>query len=92
MIEIIIISVLSLLVVVLGFTTFNLLRKTEKYEDLAKYYADLFIQMDSFIELSNKRIQEIDEKGSFRSDDEIGWFFEQIKYIQEVFNKFKENL
>lgn len=92
MIEIIIISVLSLLVVVLGFTTFNLLNKTEKYEDLAKYYADLFIQMDSFIELSNKRIQEIDEKGSFRSDDEIGWFFEQIKYIQEVFNKFKENL
>ena len=92
MIEIIIISVLSLLVVVLGFTTFNLLNKTEKYEDLAKYYAELFIQIDSFIELSNKRIQEIDEKGSFRSDDEIGWFFEQIKYIQEVFNKFKENL
>ena len=53
---------------------------------------DMLEQMDSFIEMSNKRIQEIDEKGLFKSDDEIGWFFEQIKYIQEVFNKFKENL
>jgi hypothetical protein len=28
-----IISILSILVVVLGFTTFNLLRKVERYED-----------------------------------------------------------
>lgn len=88
----ILLIIISILFIISIYIVINLLRKTEKYEDLAKYYADLFIQMDSFIELSNKRIQEIDEKGSFRSDDEIGWFFEQIKYIQEVFNKFKENL
>ena len=88
----ILLIIISILFIISIYIVINLLRKTEKYEDLAKYYADLFVQMDSFIELSNKRIQEIDEKGSFRSDDEIGWFFEQIKYIQEVFNKFKENL
>lgn len=88
----ILLIIISILFIISIYIVINLLRKTEKYEDLAKYYADLFIQMDSFIEMSNKRIQEIDEKGLFKSDDEIGWFFEQIKYIQEVFNKFKENL
>ncbi len=88
----ILLIIISILFIISIYIVINLLRKTEKYEDLAKYYADLFVQMDSFIEMSNKRIQEIDEKGLFKSDDEIGWFFEQIKYIQEVFNKFKENL
>ena len=34
MIETIIISILSVLVVILGFTTFNLLRKNERQEDI----------------------------------------------------------
>ena len=38
MIEIILLSVLSVLVVILGFTTFNLLRKNEKQEDILAEY------------------------------------------------------
>jgi len=38
MIETIVISVLGVLVVVLGFTTFNLLRKNEKQEDILAGY------------------------------------------------------
>lgn len=87
-----IISILILLVVVLGFTTFNILRKYEKLEDVSKLYADLFIQLKSIINESNNRLQEIDEKGSFKSDDEIGWFFEQVKHIQDSLNNFNETI
>ena len=38
MIEIVSISVLSVLVVIFGFTTFNLLRKNEKQEDILAEY------------------------------------------------------
>ena len=92
MIEIIAISILSLLVVIFGFTTFNLLFKNEKMEDLNRYYADLFIQFKEIIKVSDERLHEIDVKGSFRSDDEIGWFFEQVRHIQGVLNEFKDNL
>ena len=92
MIEIILISILSLLVVILGYTTFNLLKKNEKMEDLNKYYVDLFIQFQRVIKTSEERLAEIDTRGAFSSDDEIGWFFKQVKHIQEVMNVFKDNL
>ncbi len=31
---------------------------------------------------------EVDTKGSFKSDDEVGFFFEQIKTIQAALNAF----
>ena len=44
-----IISILSLLVVVLGFTTFNLLRKTERYEDELNKRQDAIISYQEYI-------------------------------------------
>jgi hypothetical protein len=46
-------------------------------------------QLSKIIEHSDERLQKIDSKGTFQSDDEIGWFFEQIKVIQERLNNFK---
>jgi hypothetical protein len=40
------------------------------------------------IELSDKKMMEVDAKGSFKSDDEVGFFFEQIKTIQTALNSF----
>ena len=57
----IIITILILLVVIFGYTTFNLLRKNE------------------------------DEKEVFKSDDEIGWFFNEIKIIQNDLSQFRQN-
>ena len=39
--------------------------------------------------MSEDRLKQVDEKGMFKSDDEIGWFFEQIKVIQDGISKFK---
>jgi hypothetical protein len=85
---IITVILLSLLVVILGFTTFNLLRKNEAQEDILASYMTYLNKISDIIEVSNKKIKEIDSRGSFESDDEIGWFFKNIKMIQEVLNQF----
>ena len=88
---IIIISILSLLVVIFMYTSWNLLRKFEKQEDIITQYDDYITEFSKQIELSDKRLKEIDTKEIFKSDDEIGWFFEQIKVIQDGISRFKIN-
>lgn len=84
--------ILSLLVVILGYTTINLLRKNEKAEDIITSYIDFYGKLSSQIEKSQKKLKEIDQKGTFEGDDEIGWFFNEVKKIQNNISKFKPNL
>jgi len=86
---IVLITFLIIAVLVLGYTTFNLLRKNEKQEDILAQYLLYMDQLSKIIEHSDARLKKIDHKGTFESDDEIGWFFEQIKVIQERLNNFK---
>ena len=85
----IIIGVLGLLVVIFGYTTFNLLRKNEKAEDIIVSQNTFIRGISSQIENSEKRLNEIDEKGTFQGDDEIGWFFNEIKILQNDLSRFK---
>lgn len=80
--------ILSLLVVILGFTTFNLLRKNEKQEDILTGYMTYLNKISDYIEVTDKRLKELDQKETFKSDDEVGFFFEQLKNIQSVLNSF----
>mgnify|MGYP003651394024 FL=1 len=89
MIEAIIISTIGVLVVILGFTTFNLLHKNEKQEDILIGYLDYLDKMSKVIEASDKKLKEIDQSGAFKSDDEVGQFFDSIKEIQNILNDFK---
>ena len=89
MIEIIVISILGILVVVLGFTTFNLLRKNEKQEDILSGYMKYLDEVSKTIEFSDEKMQKIDSKGIFKSDDEIGFMYEQIKEIQKILSNFR---
>ena len=89
MIETIVISVLGVLVVVLGFTTFNLLRKNEKQEDILAGYITYLDQLSRIIEVSDEKLKKIDERGIFKSDDEIGFMYEQIKELQRILSNFR---
>jgi len=89
MIETIIISSLSVLVVILGFTTFNLMRKNEKQEDILAEYLTYLDQLSKTIDASDKKLKEIDRAGTFKSDDEVGQFFDSIQKIQDILNDFK---
>ena len=86
---IIIIILLSVLILVLIFTNYNLLRKNEKCEDIIKSFESFMVNFSNVIKFSEKKLQEIDHKGTFESDDEIGFFFKQIKFLQEQLNGFK---
>jgi uncharacterized membrane protein len=74
--------------IVLGYTTFNLLKKNEAQEDILASYMTYLNKMSDIVEFSDKKLKEVDIKGSFKSDDEVGFFFEQIKALQDILNSF----
>ena len=82
------IIILSIIVVVLGFTTINLLRKNERQEDILLGYLKYLDNISRVIEVSDEQVKKIDIKGSFEGDDEVGHFFKTIKKIQEILNDF----
>ena len=86
-----VIGILSLGCITLGFTTYNLLRKVEKIEDVVIRYDRFISEYSKQLDNTDKRLKEIDEKGTFKSDDEIGWFFKQIKRLQNDVSRFKTN-
>jgi hypothetical protein len=86
---IITIIILSILVITLGYTTRNLLRKNEKQEDILAGYLGYLDKISRVIEVSDTKMKEVDAKGSFSSDDEVGFFFQQIKGLQDILNEFQ---
>jgi hypothetical protein len=81
-------TILSVLVVILGFTTFNLLSKNEQAEDIIISQDEFISRLMDTINKSDAKLKQIDHKGSFESDDEIGFFFKEIKNIQATLNEF----
>ena len=60
----------------------NLIKKNETMEDFINKQSDAIATCDT-------RLKQIDQKGVFYADDEIGWFFEEVKKIQEALNEFR---
>ena len=85
---IIAIVILSILVIILGYTTINLMRKNEVAEDIVVNYLQYLDRISRVIEISEKKIKQVDIKGSFEGDDEVGFFFKTIKDIQKILNDF----
>jgi hypothetical protein len=83
------IIILSIFVLVLGFTSYNLLRKNEKCEDIIKSYEEHMINLSTTIEESNEQLKKVDSKGTFEGDDEVGFFFKFLLSLQEQLNNFK---
>ena len=73
--------ILTILTTILSFALFNLLKKNEALEDFITKQSDA-------INECNKRLKQVDDKGIFYADDEIGWFFQELKKIQEALNEF----
>ena len=62
---IILVVVLGIMVVVLGYTTFNLLRKNEKQEDILASYLTYLNKISDIIEMSDKKAKAL---GSLKSE------------------------
>ena len=64
------------------YVIWNLTTKQEMLED----WVENFIQS---VEKINFDLKQVDYKGSFEADDEVGTIFEQIKEIIKQLDKFK---
>ena len=57
--EVVFLCILSVTSVILGFTTFNLLRKNEKQEDILAGYINYLDRLSRTIDASDKKLKEI---------------------------------
>jgi peptidoglycan hydrolase CwlO-like protein len=73
--------ILTIIITILSFALYNLLKKNETLEDFVSKQSDAIKECD-------KRLKQIDNKNIFYADDEIGWFFQEVKKIQEALNEF----
>ena len=78
-----------MLVIVLGFAVFNLMKKNEQQEDILVEYMKYLNKLSKAIEVSDMRLKKLDAQGRFKSDDEIGFFFKTVMTIQDLLNGFK---
>lgn len=85
----IIVAILVAFSGIISYIIYNLLRKVEKYEDLAVEQTQYLVNVSNLIVESQKHLDNLDERGVFKSDDEVGYFFENIKLIQAELNKYE---
>ena len=72
---------LIIITTILSFGIYNLIKKNETLEDFISKQSEAINECDS-------RLKQIDDKGIFYADDEIGWFFKEVKKIQQALNEF----
>ena len=80
--EIILVILLTLSISISFVAIRNLIKKNEAMEDFINKQSDAIAACDA-------RLKQIDQKGVFYADDEIGWFFEEVKKIQDALNEFR---
>ena len=85
----IIAGILGVIIVVLVYVVYNLNRKVIKQEDVLEYQVDYLRKVSYLISESKIYVEQLDESGAFRSDDEVGVFFNFMKEIQDTINDFR---
>ena len=66
----------------------NLLLKVEQYQEITEDHVQYLQNISNTIRYIDQRIEEVDSKGTFQSDDEVGFFFLAIKEIKEELNRY----
>ena len=54
-------------------------------------YEGLIVEFQNIIEFATAKMKQVDAKGHYESDDETGFFFQQLKDLQELLNGIFEN-
>ena len=74
MLHTIITILLGIVATFFGAITYYALKRINTYEEL-------IITFDNTVEAIKHQLKLIDHKGTFESDDEVGFFFEEIKQL-----------
>ena len=54
-------------------------------------YESLIVEFQAIIEFATSKMKLVDSKGHYEADDETGFFFQQLKELQELLNGIFEN-
>ena len=54
-------------------------------------YENLIIRFQQLVSYSTEHMKRVDSTGHYESDDETGFFFQQLKELQELLNGIFEN-
>ena len=54
-------------------------------------YEGLIMEFQNIIEFATQKMKQVDARGHYESDDETGFFFQQLKELQELLNGIFEN-
>ena len=77
--NILLIIILTIIITTSFFIIRNLILRNEKLEDF-------IAKQSEAIEACDQRLKQIDDKGIFYADDQIGFFFKEVQKIQEALN------
>ena len=86
--ELIYINIGVIILGVIGYIIWNLLKKTEKLESQIEVQEKYILEFYDLVKQSELKIKEIDDKQLFQSDDEVGFFFTNLKVIQEALSDY----
>lgn len=74
MLHLIITILLGVIALSFGVMTFYALKRINQYENI-------ILNINNTIETINRQLKLIDDKGHFEADDEVGFFFDEVKQL-----------
>ena len=85
--------VLILLIAIIGFlvyVVYLLSEQVEQFEDVVEQYTEWIENFIEQISIAHQKMEAVDKRGSFSSDDEIGFAFKTVKECIEQLNELGE--
>ena len=83
MVSLILSIIFGILTLFFAITTFYSLRRINTYEDL-------LVEISDKTDFINNQLKQIDNKGTFEADDEVGFFFTELKELNLILNNIFE--
>ena len=75
--------ILTIIIISLSVTLFYALRRINQYENI-------LIDFQNIIKFASEKLKVVDSNGHYESDDETGFFFEEIKKLQSLLDSLFE--
>ena len=76
--------ILTIIIISLSVTLFYALRRINQYENI-------LIDFQNIIKFASEKLKVVDSNGHYESDDETGFFFEEIKKLQNLLDDLFES-
>ena len=76
--------ILTIIIISLSVILFYALRRINQYENI-------LIDFQNIIKFASEKLKVVDSSGHYESDDETGFFFEEIKKLQNLLDELFES-